>query len=54
MKRRPWFRRSQNSKKIDQQDYDWLPELVAIFLATLIVAVFVFVGDSWLRSQIGH
>jgi hypothetical protein len=32
--------------EIDHQAYDWLSELVAIFLAALIVAVFVFVGTS--------
>ncbi len=52
MKLWPWFHKSESNGKIDADD--WLSELVAIFLAALIVAAFVFVGDSWLRSQIGH
>ncbi len=52
MKLWPWFHKSENNGKIDADD--WLSELVAIFVAALIVAAFVFVGDSWLRSQIGH
>ncbi len=52
MKQWPWFHKTENNRQIDA--YDWLSELIAILLAALVVAAFVFVGDSWLRSQIGH
>ncbi len=44
MKLWPWFHKSENNGKIDADD--WLSELVAIFVAALLVAAFVFVGDS--------
>jgi hypothetical protein len=54
MKQWPSFHRPETNKEIHQPSYDWLAELVAIALAALIVATFVFVGDFWIRSQIGH
>lgn len=34
--------------------YDWLPDLIAILAATLLVGVLLLVGDFWIDAQIGR
>lgn len=34
--------------------YDWLSDLVAILVATLLVGALLLVGDFWIDAQIGR